>query len=460
MRLEAFHSHFFINPQFRTGRLQVPKTARAMAKELVRGIDSAELKTKKSLFDQLKKINEGVDSLNKRINKIPEYKLDSLRNKSIINYRDKLIRLTDSSDKLILSKRNSVFQETGISNTAPEVAQISSVREPRAGSRGFEVSVKAIARNQISGFDPVKHLSGLHEKESGFKLRADHKSFDIKVDQNGLSAPKTNEAVLKELSNKVNDLKLGITAEIEKNKDGASLKLSADRTGTKYSFQISEETGIIKNSVEIRKAEDAVYSINDGELSKEYRSDSNQVDLPYYGVKGKFLNIGTTKIGFDSVDKAKVSEAIEKMVRDYNELSEIQKEQRQDKQILFDYKAIERKKDLLYKIGLDYNKDENKFFIDKRRQQLALDHHYDDLKKIIGGPGGLAFQIKEFVHNSFGKSRNTDEMNQLNNAFDMRSAHNKGVNNSWSNNQPVLFRKNLYGFDRTMFLPFGHGFIQ
>lgn len=461
MRLAAFHSNYFINSQIRSVSMHRSYTARAMAKELVKGVDAAKLRSEKELIKGLKRINEATNQQNKRINKIPDYKLEALKQEKNSDYNDKIVSLLNSSSKLIQGNRASVFHEPGITNTKPNVAGITEMKKLHSGSKGFELTVRALAKRQITAFDPIKETESTNALQSGFKITVGGKEFEIKTktgdEKSGQN--KSNETIVKELADELNTLDIGIKAEIEKNPSGHLLKLSSLKTGADQSFKITAESGIMSNNKELQKASDAVYVINNGNYSKEYKASSNEVSINYYGVQLQLKEIGTTKFSFDGINREKLSRAMEDMINDYNVLSDKMKQNRKTKP---DRPDIERKKEALHKIGIDYDRFNNKLSIDKKRQESAIEHNADEFKKIIGGREGLASKIKDYADKSLHQERKNHVFPLFNHSFNIKAAHDKAVNHSWSRNEPVLSQRNLYGFDRMFSYgsPMRHDFIQ
>lgn len=458
MRLAAFYPNYFMNSQIRSVLPHQSYTAGSMAKELVKGIDATKLRTEKELINELKKVNEATNQLNKKINKLPDYKLEALKHTKNWDYNNKNLNLLDSSSKLIQGTRNSVFHEPGINSTQPKVAEITEIKRLHPGSKGFELTVHALAKHQVTVFAPIKEANSAKDLRSGFKITVSGREFDIKTENKEEKSGeiRSNEMIVKELADKLNQLDIGIQAKVEKKTFGTVLSLSSVKTGTEHSFKITDEIGMIKNNKELQKASDAVYSINNGNDSKEYKAASNEVLLNYHGVNLQLKEIGTTKLSFDGINKEKVFHAIKDMINDYNIISD-KVTKNQTKRF-----EMEKHKEALHKIGINYDGFNNKFSIDKKRQEAAIEHNIDEFKKMIGGKEGLASKIRDYANENLRSEKKNNSFSELKNSFHMKSAHDKGANHSWSNNQPILSKKNLYGFDRLLSYgsPMSHGFIQ
>lgn len=463
MRTGGFPSNPLFYSQLKSVQFHKPNTARALANQLLHGPDFL----KDASFVEGKKSLKAVRKISNTVQKnsfpnIPNYKMDSLMNKDSRDYNNQALRLFNSANLLSRTNKKSVFNETGIESSNPQIAEITALKEGRRGNRGFELEVHSLAGRQVSGFEEVKSSDISDTVESGFKLRSSGKEYEIRVkgktEQN--QKPKTNHDILNELADKVNNLKTAVRAKVEKNNENSILKLSSKETGSDKAFRITEGVGLTGKHKVLQTAKDAVYQIHDKGFSKEYKSSDNDINLNYYGVKAELKEVGKTSIRFEGADKKKILNSVEEMLRDYNRLSELEKKKDKsdrEKSLLIS----EQNRDALQKIGIDYNKTTDKFSINKKRHQLALDRNLDDIKRAITGSKGLASQIKQHAHEGFGRNMKATLSNQFHKSLEIKTAHNKGVNQSWSNNQPVLPQRNLYGFDRAFHygLSFDDGFL-
>lgn len=451
MRLGSFNSNYFLNSHIRTGQLNRKFTARAMAKDLVKGIDISKIKSRKELTNQLNKIHEGIHkALPNNIIHKPDYRLDSLKNTKLSEHNDKLTHLMNSSDRLISGSRNSVFKEAGIKNSEPKVADVAATRPIHSVKKGFELVVDSIAKKQINTFEPAKNSKEKALSDSGFKLQISDKSFDLKVQAKDLKSgkDKTVNEVLKELAAKVNELKVGVKAQVEEKETGSVLKLTSENTGLKNSFAITDGFGLTDNHKLIQKAENAEYKIKDNGFSKSYTSETNEVSVFYSGVKLHLKERGSTKVSFDGINKEKVKTELETLVKDFNAVSDTLNKKFGDSGIV-DYSKVDKLKQSLSKIGIDYDSKSKKMSINQKQQQTALENNTNELKETIGGVNGIASQIKKFAHENLSKSMQADRINNRNHTF--KPSHDLGRNNSWSNNLPILSKQNLYGFNKLLF---------
>lgn len=448
MRVGSFNSNYFLNSHIRMGQLNRSFTARSLAKELVKGIDTSKIKSKKELTNQLNKIHEGINkALSGTLLNKPDYRLENLKNTKLSEHNNKLTQLMNSSDRLIGGNRNSVLKEAGIKNSEPKVADVTATRAVHSMNKGFELTVDSIAKKQITTFDVSKNSKDKALIDSGFKLKISDKSFDLKVQAKDLKTgkDKTVNEVLKELATKVNDLKAGVKAQVEEKETGSVLKLTSDKTGTKSTFEIKDGFGLTDKNKLVQKAENAEYKIKDNNFSKSYTSETNEVSLSYNGVKLNLKEKGSTKVSFDGINKEKVKTALDTLVKDFNAISDtVNKKFGNGK--LVDYSRIDKLQQSLKKIGIDYDSNTKKMSINQKQQQAALENNTNELKETLGGVKGIASQIKRFAHENLTNSMKADRINNRN--HNIKSANDLRTNNSWSNNLPVLSRRNLYGFNK------------
>lgn len=460
MRFTNINQSFMLNnPYMQMGAIGGARTARAMAKHMVSSIDFSKLGIEDNLSKQLSRINGKVKTLNQNQVKYNDYKLKDILSDSY-NKTESLSGLLSTSEALKLNGKNSLFKDSGIVNSNPNVADITSGKRVH-GNRPFELKVENIATAQSNAFAAVNDLTGKALSDSGFTIKKGDKSFDFNVSAIDATSNKTMNklASLNQLAANVNKANIGVKASVEKSDDGKSaiFKLTSTNTGKKNAFTVSNEKGLLNGNAETIRPEDAdVMIIYDNGYKKKQTSESNDINIDYSGVKATLKNKGEAKISFDGINKESVKHGINALVENLNKVNESLMENDRKKRVGAADNKFKHMNKELERIGIKYDDNQSKYIVDKVSQDKAMENA-DLFKENLGGKGKIADQIKNLATSTL-RDISRKNINIKTNSFDkdIEQLINKsfktaktgnGFNNNWRNMRTLMQMTNSYGFN-------------
>ena len=179
----------------------------------------------------------------------------------------------------------------------------------------------AAQKNEGSSMDAAAKYEG-PGGINRFSIEAGGKTTQLSV---SVSAGDTNQTVQQKMANAINLSGIGVKATVETDsKNGTSvLKLESAKTGgdPKNAFTIKDVTGELVGKTGVGSVtsagRDAIYSVNGGE---ERTSQSNTVDLGN-GISATLLKVTDKEITVSQgKDTTAIKNAIEDMVKSYNDL--------------------------------------------------------------------------------------------------------------------------------------------
>lgn len=261
------------------------------------------------------RIVSAVESVNKVSSNFKSSSMDFLK-----SYNTVMSDVMQSANSLRGVNSSGIMNDYDVSSSDAAVAAVSE-RYALRSEKDFTLDVDQIAAAQENVSSGVRG-GDIASENMDFTLESVSGKFDslqIQVSsQNEDGSRKTNRQMLREAARQINAGGADVTASVVE-KDGLSvLALKGRNTGTGAAFRISGQTGSasgIENAdVE---AQNAQYTVTDGDTSRTYTSQSNQIQLDYGKINATLKGTGTTTVS-SKVDDSKIISAVSDLVTSYN----------------------------------------------------------------------------------------------------------------------------------------------
>lgn len=261
------------------------------------------------------RIVSAVESVNKVSSNFKSSSMDFLK-----SYNTVMSDVMQSANSLRGANSSGIMNDYDVSSSDAAVAAVSE-RYAARSEKDFTLDVDQIAAAQENVSSGVRG-GDIASENMDFTLESVSGQFDslqIQVSsQNEDGSRKTNRQMLREAARQINAGGADVTASVVE-KDGKSmLALKGRNTGTSAAFRISGQTGSasgIENAdVE---AQNAQYTVTDGDTSRTYTSQSNQIQLDYGKINATLKGTGTTTVS-SKVDDSKIISAVSDLVTSYN----------------------------------------------------------------------------------------------------------------------------------------------
>lgn len=253
----------------------------------------------------------------------PVDKINSSYNKSSMDflkeYNSTMSDLMQSSNALRQSNNSGVLNQMTVSSSDQSVAEATQKYKVR-NSKEITVDVAQIAAAQENASSGIK-ASDIATESMDFSV-TDGTGNSVSVQVNMVKddgTGKTNREMLKEAAAQINQANTGVKAVVVE-KDGVSnIQLQGKETGARNSFEVSGDMGAAQGLENVSKsAQDAVYSVTEGNTTREYQSASNSVSVDYARIGLNLKSAGKTTIAAQP-DAKKVVSAVEDLVGSYNQ---------------------------------------------------------------------------------------------------------------------------------------------
>lgn len=253
----------------------------------------------------------------------PVDKINSSYNKSSMDflkeYNSTMSDLMQSSNALRQSNNSGVLNQMTVSSSDQSVAEATQKYKVR-NSKEITVDVAQIAAAQENASSGIK-ASDIATESMDFSV-TDGTGNSVSVQVNMLKddgTGKTNREMLKEAAAQINQANTGVKAVVVE-KDGVSnIQLQGKETGARNSFEVSGDMGAAQGLENVSKsAQDAVYSVTEGNTTREYQSASNSVSVDYARIGLNLKSAGKTTIAAQP-DTKKVVSAVDDLVGSYNQ---------------------------------------------------------------------------------------------------------------------------------------------
>lgn len=210
----------------------------------------------------------------------------------------------------------------------------------------------------------------------------------------------SNAQSLARIADAINAKRTGVKAKLSTHQETgtASLMLTANQTGSKQAFTLEDVEGnaIAANDLNhtIVSAEDALFKV-DGQL---HHSENNNVSIDDGHLELSFQQttqepvIVTVSNDKESIVK-QTRQLLDKYNQFYSKLENFSAVSAFDLTQAWDRMSASIQPQLS-RIGIT-RKPDGTFAINEEKLATSLTYHFDTIEQIVGGPGGLAFKIKD-----------------------------------------------------------------
>ena len=305
------------------------------------------------------------------------------------DYQSKLTGLETAALKLTESSSKNVWNDYQVTTTDSSVA-VASASYRLKGDTDITLNVQSLAQAQ-------QNASASHHAQEQADVGADM-DFEItgpeggnisvsvgSVNENGTA--KTYQQMYQEAAGAINAQSgAGVRASVS-NVDGRiSLVLSSAREGEAGGFTVSGNAGAAV------RAQDAVYTVTGNGITQTLRSDTNKISLDYGRIGAELKGTGEARV-YTGIDEDTVVSAVEDLVKRYNEVSGLLKDNGDrgtgavSHLASFGRGMADAK--TLKAVGITYNKD-GELELDKDTLKNALETDLEGTKSLLGGQFGMA----------------------------------------------------------------------
>lgn len=234
-------------------------------------------------------------------------------------YTSSMIDLMSSANALRNTNSQSVVNQVTAKSSDSSVLE-ASARYKLTSPASYEVNVSQLATGQVNQTENVAAAAEAAGNIS-FSIAGSKGSAEISVSaayNNG--SAKTNLQQLNDTAKAVNAANVGVRATVVTEDGKSSLKLTSAETGTqKGSFQVTGEYADKAGLSQAKQdAQNAVYTVSEKGISREYTSGSNQVSLGYGKIDVTLKKEGSASITTEP-DTDKITKAMSDLVDSYNE---------------------------------------------------------------------------------------------------------------------------------------------
>ena len=192
----------------------------------------------------------------------------------------------------------------------------------------------------------------------------------------------------------LNEKNLGITASVSESDGKSTLVFTSDKTGTENAFsaELTGESAVKAGLEEKQQARDAKYTVDGGE---EQVSQSNEIKLLDGDLGVTLKGAGSTEIVHRTADDAQTVEAVKKFADSYNKVLSFLNKYKDKSSTLnsmaYSYGLTRLLSGTLSQIGINTDS-KGVLSISEARLKDALRNNREDVEKVLGGAGGLAYQ--------------------------------------------------------------------
>lgn len=344
------------------------------------------------------------------------------------SYQSTMTEVMKSANNLRTVNSNGVMNDFEAVSSDTDVASVSEHYRLRSAN-SLELSVEQLAQAQSNV--SAKSGSTAEASESmDFTIQSNAGRFsdiNVKVDaQKQDGSMKTNREMLKEAAAQINGSKAGLTASVVEKDGQVSLSVKAGQTGTSHGFQISGTLGAAGGlDTAAVEAQNAKYSVKDGNTELSYASESNDVRLNLGRIDATLKSTGTTTIRSQVSDKSIVS-AVEDLVDSYNDaLTFLDANADRGSGVMNQIGNFVRdltSEQSLKQMGITTQKD-GTLKLDKETLSKSIKEDPGFVKDLISGQGGLA----QTVFNRALSAKSANSMSLVD--YELEDAMNLSTNN-------------------------------
>lgn len=348
----------------------------------------------KYLTNRYDNVRDKLDALNKQENSVKTFSK---------GLQESFGDLKSASSSLKAFSNNSLFRPTGYGSTNSDVASVTS--QNAATTESKKLDVKQVATKQTAASTAVSSTGNTLAGMSSLKITGqDGKETTMSFN---LASSGTTQSHLKQIADTVNGKNLGITAAVTQKDGKSTLTFTADKTGTDAAFSVSGTGNLEKlNLGETQKAQNAIYSVDDG---AEQTSQSNDVRLADSDVSVTLKKAGTTQLSRNVVDDSKTVDAVKKFAESYNKALTFANKNASQSQgmrdLAYSLSTTRFQTNALSKVGISVDS-AGALSVDEGKLTNALKNDPKSVETLLGGANGLASNAYGKSVNALNQSRN------------------------------------------------------
>lgn len=241
--------------------------------------------------------------------------LNNYRNTTTDFYKDFNPAMRDvasAASKLKVTTMDSTLRPTGYSsNNGAVVTDVSGTLD---SGKSLDVKVSQIASGQKNTYNELSATAkGDLAGKSTIQLAVGGKKTDIAIE---IDDKMTNEQALKQIADKVNAAKTGVTATVEVKDGKAQVSLTDSKTGEKseFSAKITGKAASALGDGTVAVGTNAKYSVD----GKDFTSETNKVKLADGKISATLAGVGDANLGRKNFDTENAVAAMQDFAKKYN----------------------------------------------------------------------------------------------------------------------------------------------
>lgn len=314
----------------------------------------------------------------------------------LTSYQKELLALESAAAKLQDTNSKNVFRDYKAASTDESVATVKGNWRLN-GDTEISLNVLSLAQAQ-------KNVSDSHYSQEKVEAGADMNlkitnasglAADISVSSiNQDGSAKTYNQMYQDAAKAINaNADLGVRATVSNVEGKVSLVLTAKNTGADAGFTVEGEEGAAAGIGSVAlAAQDAVYTVTEGENTQTFHSSTNSVSLDYGRIDAQLKSTGDSII-YTGVDEDDVVSAVKDLVNSYNSVtSMLSANSGRGTGVANHLESFKRgmaDEKTLAAIGITFDKEGN-MKLDEDALKESLERDYDWTKNIISGQYGMA----------------------------------------------------------------------
>lgn len=233
------------------------------------------------------------------------------------NYSSSMTDLMSSANALRNVNSSSVSNKLAVSSSDTSVLEADS-KKKLYSSASYDINVSQLATAQVNrSSDTVSTDAAVNDvlmNISGSKNSAQISISASKKD----GTQKTNAELLSETAAAINKADTGVSASVITKNGKSHLELTSQKTGSDNGFSVSgdfaEQSSLDTVS---QQAQDAAYTVKEGNYTRDYTSSSNNIQLGYGKISATLKKEGSASVNI-AADSSGIASAMETFVKDYN----------------------------------------------------------------------------------------------------------------------------------------------
>lgn len=307
-------------------------------------------------------------------------------------YNSTMADLMSAGNSLRSSNRSSVMSDLEVTSSDSKVALATEkfqVRSPK--ELELEVTQLAQAQQNVSTGVAASQTAAADMNFSITQNVGGTSSISVSA-ANEDGSMKTNRQMLSEAADQINSLGLNVQASVEEKDGVASLRIAGKDTGSGSGFQVSGELGAAAGLNQVESAaQDAKYTVKDGDNVRFYTWANNQVSLDLGRIGVDLKSTGKTTISA-APNSDKIASAVEDLVDNYNDTLKLLNDNADRgsgtvRQLRNMVMGLGSEKSL-ESVGIHTNKD-GTLKLDKEALKTSLKKNPDLTRDILGGAYGI-----------------------------------------------------------------------